>query len=285
MHPQRTAFVLAGGGSLGAVEVGMLSALVDRGVEPDLIVGSSVGAINGAFFAGHPDRDGVTELARIWSRLRRGDVFPFSPLRGLLGLLSLGDHLVDPKALRRLLGSHLGFREFEQAAVPLFVVATDVIDGTEVVLSSGSVVDAVMASAAIPGVFPPVRMNGRYLVDGGVANNTPISVALRQGAGRVIVLPTGFSCALDRPPKSTIGMALQALGLLIARQLVVDLEHSAGRARLLVVPPVCPVERSPVDFGGAGELIRLARSSTLRWLDAGGLERPEIPHQLGAHRH
>ena len=92
----RTAFVLAGGGSLGAVEVGMLEALVEARVRADLVVGSSAGAVNGAFFAGRPDAEGVRALGAIWKGLRARDVFPFSPLGSLLGVFALRDHLVDP---------------------------------------------------------------------------------------------------------------------------------------------------------------------------------------------
>ena len=282
---RRTAFVLAGGGSLGAVQVGMLSALVERGVRPDLVVGSSVGALNGAYFAGRPDREGVGSLARIWRGLSRRDVFPLSPLRTLLGLISRRSHLVDPGALRNLARDHLGFSELEQAATPLLVVATDLVDGSEVVLSRGSAADAVLASAAIPGIFPPVRIGRLQVVDGGIANDTPISVALAHGADRVVVLPTGISCALNRPPPSAVGLALHAIGLLVARQLVTAFERYAGRAQLTVVPPLCPLPVSPVDFGRSDEMMRAARLSTLRWIDGGGLEVCGLPHEARPHRH
>jgi NTE family protein len=278
-----TTFVLAGGGSLGAVEVGMLEALVAAGVGPDRIVGSSVGAINAAHFAGAPDADGVRELRRIWTRLRRRDVFPLSPL-SLLGLF-WRDHLIDAGSLRRLVERSLAYSDLSEAVVPLDVVATDVLSGTEVVLSEGPVVDAVLASAAIPAVFPPVELQGHLLVDGGVANNTPISVAVERGAERVIVLPTGFSCHLTEPPESAIAMALHGMSLLIARQLVVDLDRFADRVELRVVPPLCPLETNPADFSRAAELIDLAASSTRSWLERGGLERFEIPGALRAHPH
>jgi NTE family protein len=174
----RTAFVLAGGGSLGAVEVGMLEALVEAGVQPDLIVSCSAGAVNGAFFAGRPDAGGVRALRAVWEGLRARDVFPFSPLGSLLGALSLRDHLVDSGPLARLMKRHLAYRELEAARVPVHVVATDVLTGREVVLSRGPAVPAVLASAAIPGVFPPVRIGDAHLFDGGIASNTPIAAAL-----------------------------------------------------------------------------------------------------------
>ncbi len=281
----RTAFVLAGGGSLGAVEVGMLAALAEHDVHADLVVGASAGAINGAFFAGRPDAGGVEGLAEIWRGLSRRDVFPVSLVRGLLGFMSIGNHIADSGRLRRLLDDNLAYKNLEDARMPIHVVATDLVTGLEVVFSSGIAVDAVLASASIPAIFPPVRLGGRYLADGGIANNTPISVARDLGATRAIVLPTGFACHIDAPPGDTIGMALHAMSLLIARQLVVDLERFADRIALHVVPPLCPLATSPMDFSQADELIERGAESTRRWLADGGLEQRVIPPQLQGHSH
>src|SRR6266705_875810 len=132
-----TAFVLAGGGSLGAVQVGMLAALTRRGVVPDFVVGASVGAINAAYYAAEPDERGVERLKRIWLKLRRTDVFPFSPLASMLGFFGKTDHLVAPAPLRSLIESELPYQCLEDARLPCYVVATDALKGTEVVLSSG----------------------------------------------------------------------------------------------------------------------------------------------------
>lgn len=280
-----TAFVLAGGGSLGAVEVGMLESLLEAGIEPDLVIGASVGAINGAYFAGSPDLAGIERLRAIWAGIRRRDIFPFSPLNGALSFLAMRNHLVDPRSLRRLLERSLPYRDLEEAKIPLFVVASDALTGIEAVLSTGSVIDAVLASSAIPGVFPPVSRNGRHLMDGGIASNTPISAAVNLGVRRVIVLPTGYACHLKAPPESAIGMALHGLNLLIARQLVADVHRFSGRTELRVIPPPCPVERSPADFGRALELMDAARIFTRAWMDGGGLDAPALPGALAAHSH
>ncbi len=281
----KTAFVLAGGGSLGAVQVGMLEVLVDEGIHAELVVGASVGAINGAYFAGRPDVEGVWGLRRIWRGLHRRDVFPIAPLSGLLSVLSFRNHLVDPRPLRRLLERHLPSRDLTQMAIPCHIVATDVLTGAELVLSSGPAIEAVAASTAIPGVFPPVELDGRYLSDGGLANNTPISAAVALGADRVIVLPTGFSCDRDEPPESSIAAALHGLSLLIARQLIVDIERFGGSTALRVVPPLCPLETTPADFSRASEMMDRAAESTRRWLDAGGLDDPAIPDHMRPHSH
>jgi NTE family protein len=282
----KTAFVLAGGGSLGAVEVGMLRALAAAGLRPDLIVGASAGAINGTHFAADPSPAGVARLEAVWRGITRRDVMPLG-LRDLLRIaLRRGEHMVDPRGLRRVLSQHLGDGRLEDAAVPVHVVATDRLLGTEVVLSRGPVVDAVLASTAIPGVFPPVTIDGRELIDGGVANNTPISTALRLGAQRIVVLPTGFACALKRPPGSAIGHAMHALSLLVGRQLMHDVERYRSEAALHVVPPLCPVDTSPYDYSAAGALIDRAARSTHEWIEGGGLERSDgAPHQMVQHTH
>jgi NTE family protein len=282
---EKTAFVLAGGGSLGAVEVGMLHALCEHGVRPDFIVGASAGAINGAFFAADPTPGCVAQLDRLWRNLSRSHVMPMR-IVDLLRMAVRGEYMVDSAALRRLLERQLPYRRLEQATVPMHVVATDMLLGTEVVLSSGPVIDAVLASTAIPGVFPPVRIDGRELIDGGVANNTPISTAIALGATRVVVLPTGFACALKTLPKSAIGRALHALSLLITRQLVGDIERFCTQVALHVVPPLCPVDSSPYDYSACASLIDRSVKTTREWIDSGGLELPGgVPHQMVDHTH
>ena len=282
----RTAFVLAGGGSLGAVEVGMLRALTAvADTRPDFVVGASAGAINGAYFAGDPSAAGVARLDKLWRSLTRHHVMPFR-IGDLLRIALRRDYLVDPSGLRRLLEDHLPYRRLEDAALPMHVVAADMQLGSEVVLSHGPVVDAVLASSAIPGVYPPVRIDGRDLVDGGVANNTPISTALRLGAQRIVVLPTGLSCALKRVPRSAVGKALHALSLLVSRQLVADIERYGAQVALHVVPPLCPVDSSPYDYSACAMLIDRAERTTREWIDSGGLERPNgVPHEMVEHSH
>ncbi|MGZ2748620.1 patatin-like phospholipase family protein [Burkholderia stagnalis] len=284
-HPETTAFVFAGGGSLGAIEVGMLRELLQHGERPDFVVGASAGAINAAYFAGQPDGDGVARLEALWCNIRRRDIMPFSMLGLLRTVLQNRAHLVEATALRMLLEKHLRYRYVERASLPLHVVATEMLSGNEIVLSSGLVVDAVLASAAIPGVFPPVRIGDRLMVDGGVANNTPVSIAVARGATRIVVLPAGFACALRKPPNSAIAQAMHALTLVIARQLVRDLEFYESRAAIYVVPPLCPLDVSPYDYTRCKELIDLAAERTRAWLGEGGLEQTFIPGALREHSH
>lgn len=283
---RRTAFVLAGGGSLGAIEVGMLQAMIARSLIPDMVVGSSVGAINGFHFAADPTAAGVQRLARIWCELTTEEVFPRSVLRTVLALFGRRRSLLDPAPLHRLLETHLPMRSIENTVLPCTVIATDALGGSEVLLDSGDAVNALLASTAIPALFPPVQIDGRYLLDGGVSNNAPVSTAIALGATRVIVLPTGFSCALERPPSGVIGMVLHAFNLMVARQLTRDIERFASTVDIVVAPPLCPVPHSSYDFAHTPELIARARASTESWLDAGGLTRnADIPAALRPHTH
>ena len=281
----RTAFVLAGGGSLGAVQVGMLKALTRSGIVPDLVVGASVGAINAAYFAAVPTSEGVARLERVWRGLQSADVFPLSPLNGLLAILGKRDHLLSPARLRALLESELPCERIEQAKIPCHVVATDVLQGTEVCLSSGPLAPALLASAAIPAVFPSVAIDGRYLIDGGVANNTPISSAVRLGASRIVVLASGISCALEKPPHGAVALALHAVNLMTMRQLVTDIEHFSGRAKIIVLPPLCPVTVSSYDFSQTTDLVHRAEAKTRLWLQQKGLQSVGAPDELLPHEH
>jgi len=281
----RTAFVFAGGGSFGAVQVGMLDALVRRGVRADVIVGSSVGALNGAYFAGNPTLDGVRRLEAIWRGLRRRDVFPVG-WRSLLGFLYRRDFLVASDALRALVENNLGYENLEDAKIPIHIVATNILTGGTVVLSQGSAAQAIIASAAIPVVFPPVQFTDLYLADGAVSSNTPVSAAVARGARRLIVLPTGYACALEKPPRGAVANALHALTLLIARQLTAELQELEGTGiDYFVLPPLCPLSGSPYDFSQTAALIERAVQVTDAWIDEGGLERPNVHAQLSTHTH
>jgi NTE family protein len=280
-----TAFVLAGGGSLGAVQVGMLAALTKNGIVPDFVVGASVGAINAAYYAAEPDNRGIERLKGIWLKLRRSDIFPFSLFASLRAFFGTADHMVAPAPLRKLILSALPYAELEKARLPCHVVATDALEGTEVVLSSGEAVAALLASAAIPGVFPPVLREGRSLLDGGVSNNTPISAAVKRGASRVIVLPTGISCALTAPPRAALALALHALNLLIMRQLVSDIERYSHELEVVTVPPLCPLATTSYDFSQSADLMHRAEAATEQWLQTDGLHHLGVPAGLLPHRH
>lgn len=262
-----TAFVLSGGGSLGAIQVGMLQALIARGVHPDLIVGTSVGAVNGAWLAAGSGEQDLRELTDLWRGLRRSEVFPTGLLTGFTGFVGRENHLFSDRGLRRILQRHLRFERIEDAPVPLHVIAVDVLSGKDVRLSTGPAVDAIAASAAIPGLLPPVVIDERSLMDGGAVNNTPVSHAIDLGATTVWVLTTGYACALEEPPRSALGMGLHGLTLAINQRIALDIERYEPTTELRVIPPLCPLSTSPANFGNAAELIARGADQTSRWLD------------------
>ena len=199
-HPQPgpVAFVLGGGGGpLGAHEVGMLRALLERGIVPELVLGTSVGAINGAAIAADPSPAGVDRLAELWRDLGASDVFGGSVLRRARTLARSRTHLHDNGPLRARLAAALGpDSRIEDLAVPFQCVAASIERAAEHWFADGPLVDAVLASAAVPGLLPPVEIGGEHFVDGGIVNSIPVSRALTLGARRIFVLHVG---RLDRP--------------------------------------------------------------------------------------
>ena len=280
----KTAFVLSGGASLGAVQAGMLRTLFEREIAPDLIVGTSVGALNGAFIASRPPTPQTAlELADIWRGVGRWTIFPLNPLSGFFGFVGARDHLVSERGLRKVVDRQLELDKLEDSPVALHMIATDLLSGREVRLSRGDAFDAVMASAAIPGIFPAVEREGRLLIDGGVANNTPIAHAIELGAERVFVLPTGNACDLAEPPRGAVAMLLHAMSLLIMRRLLVEVEALRERAKLIILPPPCPLSVAPIDFSHSEELIARGYEDSRKYLDA--LESGDAPAPLAMTMH
>ncbi len=188
--PGRTAFVLGGGGLLGATQIGMLRALEGRGIRPDLIVGTSVGAMNGAFFAAAPGPAALAELEQLWAELDRSGVFADSPIRQIARVAKHRTHLHSPAPLRRVLTGSLRAR-FDELAVPFACVAANVEHACPTWFDSGPLVEAVMASCAVPGLFPPARINGLHYLDGGLVASIPLGRAVRAGAREIYVLQVG----------------------------------------------------------------------------------------------
>ena len=181
------------------------------------------------------------------------------------------------------MAEHLDGSRLERMTIPFHVVAVDVVTGEELLLSRDPALEAVMASAAIPAVLPPVAWEDRALIDGGVANDTPNSHAVELGAREIYVLPTGPACAFKHPPASALRVALHALSLLSQSRLIADIELHRDRAKLVVLPPPCPLTIQPIDFAHADELVERPLADARRFLDSGGAERPPI--RMRMHRH
>ncbi len=193
-----TAFVLGGGGVLGAVEVGMLRALLERDIVPDLVLGTSVGALNGALLASDPTLAVVERLTELWRTANDAghEVYGDRPLRTVRRALSTGTHLYSSRPLHKRLAAELGERRFEDLPVRLEVCAASIERAAEHWFTTGPVVPAVVASAAVPGLLPPAEVDGEHYLDGGIVNSVPLGRAVEQGATRVFVLQVG---RIDRP--------------------------------------------------------------------------------------
>ncbi|TMK85522.1 MAG: patatin-like phospholipase family protein [Actinobacteria bacterium] len=193
---KKVAFVLGGGGHLGAHEVGMLQALLEHDIRPELVLGTSIGALNGAAVAAEPSMAMVERLATAWKTLTRDDVFGGSFLYGAARLVRGRAHLHSNEGLRRLITRTLPVQTFEELAVPFQCVAASVERAAEHWFTSGPLVDAILASSAVPGILPVVRLDGEHFMDGGIVNSIPIERAVHLGATDIYVLHVG---RIDRP--------------------------------------------------------------------------------------
>jgi len=192
----KVAFVLGGGGQLGATEVGMLRALLERDITPDLIVGTSVGALHGAMVAADPTLAVVDRLEAAWRELIELRLLGSSWLTGAASLVRTRTHLRSNVPLRALAADLLPVQTFEELVVPFQCVAASIERASEHWFSEGPLVDAILASAAVPGMLPPVEINGEHFIDGGVVNSIPVDRAVRLGGETIYVLHPG---RIDRP--------------------------------------------------------------------------------------
>ena len=243
MPPARpTAFVLGGGGLLGAVEVGMLRALLEAGVRPDLVLGTSVGALNGVFVAADPTPTAAARLEDLWSELA-GEVFSGSLVRQVGTALRTRTSLHRSGPLRRLLLEHLPVRDFAELPVPFGCVAACVERAAEHWFDTGPLVDAVLASAAVPGLLPPVRIGGEHFLDGGLVNSIPVGEAVRRGARTVYVLQVGRVERPLHPPRAPWQVGQIAFEIARRHRFAAD---------MAAVPEGVAVHVLPTGAGGPG---------------------------------
>jgi NTE family protein len=266
-EPSQVAFVLAGGGSRGAVQVGMLAALVDRGIGADRVYGASVGAVNAAAYCGDPTPAGMEELERVWRSLSGDLVFPRGRGHGPWTFFQQRSAVHANTGLRRILEDGVRFDRLEDAHVPLEVVATSLTDGRECWLTEGPVVDAVLASAAIPAMFPPVTIGGELLIDGGVVDNVPISRAIEGGARTIYVLLCGplhyRPRAARRPAEAVVTAFFVAVHARFARELV----SLPPGVEVVVFSGGGDPAADYRDFSSTAELVQAGRDEVARVLD------------------
>ncbi len=219
----RIAFVLGGGGHNGAAEVGMLRALLERELVPELIVGTSVGALNGAAIAADPTLATVERLREVWLGLRDDAIFGGSIFAGAANLFRSRTHMHNNRSLRALVQTLLPAR-FEDLAVPFQCVAACIERASEHWFSDGPLTDAILASAAVPGVLPPVLIGGEHFIDGGIVNSIPISRAVELGATEIYVLQVGRVEARLEPPRTPLQVGLIAFEIARRHRFARDLD-------------------------------------------------------------
>lgn len=256
----RTALVLGGGGSRGAVGVGLYRALVEMGVQIDMVVCCSIGAVNGALIAAGLS---PTELETGWKSLRTRDVLGsrLQFLRLFMGSTSLFSN----RNLRHLLTGLLPVHTFHELRIPLCIVATDLETGDAIALMEGELIDAILASTALPGLFPPIEWHGKMLVDGGLSNNVPIDLAVALGADRVIGMLC--SCAKGLPRRASMVTVLgQSFSLAINARYRCDARMFQPRAHLHILDPCLQPTLELLDFDRAWTLVEPAYQYALQAL-------------------
>lgn len=245
------ALLFGGGGSRGAVEIGLYKALRERGICIQRVFGSSIGAINGAFIAAGWTPE---ELGELWSRLEGTQLFPRDWSFLWKGLRATGLYRTD--RLVRFLESHLPVQRFEELKTPLVVTATNLLSGHPVYLDSGELLPALLASSALPPYFPAVRHRGLHLIDGGIVANIPIGEAIARGAGCIFALLCHCGRELARPPQGFVEVEARAFRIAVEKQLRHDLEHYRDQAKLVVLEPCFDFPPSPLRVEKVQPLIR-----------------------------
>jgi NTE family protein len=260
----RTAFVLSGGGNQGVSQVGMLRALLERGIVPDVVIGTSAGALNGAAVAYAPNLTGVAQLAVVWEQLQADHVFPGGRIHRAWNVVR-GTHLFGNEGLAALIHHSTPARSFSDLEIPLRVIATDLDTGEEVVIARGPLKPALLASTALPGVFPIVEHAGRRLVDGGVVNNVPLWHALSGPVDRIFVLNVS-SGAGDHAVRSPLDVVMTSF--MHARNQRYELERRHAIEHVDIIDLPRPHDgRDLFDFSGAHALIESAYQLSMRKLD------------------
>jgi len=263
--PRPVGFVLGGGGSLGAVQVGMLQALFERGIRPDLVVGTSIGAFNGAILAADPEL-ALEKLERFWRSSKRSDAFPLRGIKPFLHWRRTRTSFFPNDGLIRSIRAVLGdYRTIDDLLLPFGAVAVDVTRAVPVLFRTGELESALLASAAIPGIFPPIQRDGRLFYDGGLGNNVPMRDAVAMGAQSLVVLDTTSPTAdLDAP--QTLMDLFSYVTEVYARQMVLRDLSDLSHIPTLYPPSPAPGTMSPLDLDHTDELLESSYRDTVEYL-------------------
>ena len=264
--PRPLGFVLGGGGSLGAIQVGMLEALAERRVEPDLVIGTSVGSLNGAVVALNP-QGAANRLSHAWARITRNQIFPGGLLAQVRTLQRSKTHLFSNTGLAAVIAEFLGATTtFDALALPLAAVTTDVASASPHVITAGPLLPALLASAAIPGIFPSVEHDQRRLYDGGVVANVPLRQALAMGARSLVVLDCTFPGHLLPPPESIAETLLFTAMVTMRSQAILEAPLVAAHIPVVYLPGPAACRCSPFNFDSTEPLIEGAYEAALSFL-------------------
>jgi NTE family protein len=259
------AFVLSGGGVLGAAQVGQLQALIQSGIKPGVAIATSVGALNATGIAADPTLEGIERIAEVWRGLKTEDIFPGSRFARAWNVVSRGDHIHPNTGIRRLV-EQISMQTFEETAVPLWISATNLRTGEEHWFSSGPLMRAILASTALPGIFPPVSIDGEMYIDGGVVNNVPISKAIELGARRIYVLTCGTATGAQRPIRRPLDVLVQAFAHSRRARVKHDLDRFAEQAEIIMMPTFDTGYIGYNDTSQSVRLIERARDMSMEFL-------------------
>jgi NTE family protein len=264
--PRPLGFVLGGGGSLGAVQVGMLEALSELRVVPDLIIGTSVGSLNGAVIALNPG-GAANRLSHAWARITRNQIFPGGLLAQARTLQRSRTHLFPNSGLTAVITDFLGeTTTFDSLALLFAAVTLDVATASAHVITSGPLLPALLGSAAIPGIFPPVEHDGRTLYDGGVVANVPLRQALNMGARSLVILDCTFPGHLLPPPESFAETLLYTAMVTMRSQASLEAPLVAEHVPVVYLPGPAACRCSPFNFESTDLLIEGAYEAALPFL-------------------
>ncbi len=268
-----TAFVLGGGGRWGAVEVGMIKALEEAAIRPQVVLGTSIGAFNGSVIADRPGPEGVQRLADLWFEISRSDLFSGGGWERVKNTAKMRAGLHETKRLRVLLEHvHSPTRRIEDLQTPFQCVAASIERAAEHWFTQGPLIDAILASAAVPALFPPVEIDGEHFYDGGLVNSVPVARALELGATEVYVLQVGRLEAPLRPPKRLYEAALIAFEIARRHRYTTTVENLPEGVELHLLPSGNPVafddsrQRKWRDVSATDELIQGAYEASARYL-------------------
>lgn len=269
----KRAFVLSGGANMGCAQVGMLLALFEHNITPDLVVGTSVGALNAAAVATNPTLEGVQELANLWRELTSSDIFPGGNLSRAWNIAKRGTYLVENTGLAKVIEKATPTRDLSDLQLPIRVVTCDLKTGEEIVFYRGPIKEVLLASAALPGVFPPMNLDGRVLVDGGVVDAVPIWHALSDDIDEIYVLNVSGG-GLLKNLKSPLDVMTRAFSISRNLRFNVELRNAQGKTKIYQLPR--PTDRRDMyDFNDSALLLDEAYKLTFAYLDENRLPVPE----------